>query len=147
MQIRDQTLDSMLEVPAVEVRDLIEEDSAPRAFRRRGLVLSNQIQNALRAGEDVGVDRRLLVQLEHLRHITDDEITPLIELARIGFHHARRDLEKRRFPRAIAPNQSHTFPLENRGRRLIEHHLVSETHHEPARAGHRIQDRFRHPCR
>ena len=71
MQIRDQALDSMFEIPTVEVRDLIEQDSAPRAFRRCEFVLRDQIQNPLRAGENIRVHRRFLIELKHLRHVTD----------------------------------------------------------------------------
>src|ERR1043166_5682892 len=105
MKIRDQTLDPMLEIPAVEVRDLIEQDSAPRAFGRREFVLRDQIQNALRAGEDVGVHRRLLLELKHLWHVPNDKIPALIELACVGRHHARRNLEESRFARTIAPDE------------------------------------------
>ncbi len=138
MQIRDQTLDPMLEIPAIEMRDLVEQDSAPRAFGRREFVLRDQIQNALRAGEDVGMHRRLLIELEHLRHVTDDEIAPLIELARVRLHHARRDLQKSRFARAVASDQADAFALQNRHRRVIEHDLIAKAHDEFRRAGNGI---------
>ena len=138
VKIRDQTLDPMLEIPAVEMRNLIEQDSAPRTFGRREFVFCDQIQNALRAGEDVGVNRRLLIQLKHLRHVTDDEIAPLIELARIRLHHACRDLEKSRFTRAVASDQPNAFAFQNRDRRLVEHRLIAEAHDEFGGAGDRI---------
>src|SRR5207248_6945485 len=77
VQIRDQTFDSMLQIPTVEMGNLVEQDSAPGAFRRRRLVFGNQIENLLRTRDNIGVNRSLLLQLEQLRHVTDDEIAPL----------------------------------------------------------------------
>jgi hypothetical protein len=129
MKIRDQTLDPVFEIPAVEVRNLIEQNSAPRAFRRRGLVFSDEVQNPLRARKNIGVNRRLLLQLEHLRHVTDNQIASLIQLARIRLHHSRRDLEERRFARPVAPDQTNAFALQNGNCRMIEDRLISKPHH------------------
>jgi hypothetical protein len=94
MKIRDQALDPMLEIPAIEMGDLIEQDSAPGALGGCEFVLRNQVQNALRTGENVCMHRRLLIELEHLRHVTDNKIPALIELTGIRGHHTRRDLQE-----------------------------------------------------
>src|SRR5438034_4681021 len=99
MKVRDQALDPMLKIPAIEVGDLIEQNAAPCAFRRRELVLHDQIQNALRTGENVRMNRRLLLELEHLRHVSDNQIASLIKLPCVRLHDSVRDLEKSRFAR------------------------------------------------
>ncbi len=91
--------------------------------------------------------RRLLIQLEHLLHVTDNEIAALIELARIRLHDARRDLQESRFARAIATDKTNAFALQNRDRCMIEHGLIAEPHDEFCRARNGIQDRLRHRSR
>src|SRR6187549_2964035 len=66
MQVRDQTFDAMLKVPSVEMRNPVEQDPASRTLRRSRLVFGDQIQDALRTRENVGVHCRLLLQLKHL---------------------------------------------------------------------------------
>src|SRR5436190_21867801 len=138
MKIRDQTLNPMLEIPAVEVSNLIEEDAASRAFGWRAFVLRNQIQNALSAGEDTGMDRRLLIEFEHLRHVADHEISSWIEFARVRFHHARRNLEKRRFARTVAADQTNSLAFQNGNGGVIEHSLIAKPHHEFGGAGNGV---------
>ena len=70
VQIRDQTFRPMLEIPTIKVADLIEHHSTARALRREPLVFGNQIQDALRAGENIRVHGRRFIQLEQLRHVT-----------------------------------------------------------------------------
>ena len=53
MQIVDQAFDSMLNVPAVEVIDLVEQRGASWALCQKALVFSDQIENVLRAGANI----------------------------------------------------------------------------------------------
>ena len=115
--------------------DLIEQDSASGALGRREFALRNQVQNALRTGENIRMHRRLLVELEHLRHVTDNKIPALIELTGIRGHHARRDLQKCRLAGAVASDKTHALALQNRHRRVIEHSLIAEAHNEFRSAG------------
>ena len=85
------------------------------------------------------------IELKHLRHVADDEVAPPVELARVGLHHARRDLQESRFARAVAPNQADAFAFQDRDRGPIEHDLVAETHNQLSRARDRVWNGFGHP--
>ncbi len=94
--------------------DLFEQQPAPRTFRWRGFILREEIEHPLRAGEDIVVDRRVFLERKHLRHVADHEIAPQIDFPGVRRHIAGRDLEKSRFPGAIATDQADALALQNR---------------------------------
>src|SRR5881227_985349 len=81
VQIRDERLDSMFQVPPVGLADLVEEGGADRAVARDAFVFGDEVENPLRAAENVRMDRGRIVQAGKLWHITGDEITPPCEFA------------------------------------------------------------------
>src|SRR5436190_12499485 len=121
MKVRDQALDPVLKIPSIQMRYLVEENAAPCAFGGGELVLHDQIQNALRTGEDVSMNRYLLIELEHLRHVSGNQIASLIILACVRLHDSGCDLEKSRFARTIASDQTDALSFQDRDRRLVEH--------------------------
>ena len=135
----------MLKVPAIEVRNLIEEDSASRTLRWSVFVFANQIQNPLRAGQNIRVRGRGFIELKHLRHVTDNKIAAPAQFAGIGWHYPGRDLQESRFARAIASDQSDPFAFQNRDRSPIEHHLVAEPNDKFSRACNSVWSGLRHP--
>ncbi len=124
----------MLEIPAVEVFDLLEQDPATRAFRRSIFVFSDQIANPLRASQDAGMDRRSFIELEHLRHVANHEVAATIEFAGVGRQHACRDLEESRFAGTIAPDQSDPLTFQKSDRGLIEHDVIPKPDDQFGRA-------------
>ena len=64
------------------------------------------------------------------------EVAALIKLARVRLHSSGRDLQKGRFPRAVAPDQTDALPFQNRRRRLVEHDLIAKAHDQLARTGY-----------
>src|SRR5437016_10590697 len=81
VQIRDEGLDSMFQVPAVGLANLVEQRCAERAVARNTFVFSDEVENPLRAAENVRVDRGRIVQAGNLWHIAGDEITTTREFA------------------------------------------------------------------
>ncbi|MBA3651974.1 MAG: hypothetical protein H0W66_10975 [Chthoniobacterales bacterium] len=124
--------------------DLIEQNSAPCALRRRGLVFLYQIKHALRAGQDIGVDRGGFIELKHLRHVTDDKVTAAIELARIGRHDAGGNLQESRFSGAVAADQPDTFTFQKSDGSLVEDDLIAEANGEFRSARNSVWDGFSH---
>src|SRR5256885_6806058 len=57
VQIRDERLDSMFQVPTVSLANLVEERGAERAVTRGAFVFGDEVQNPLRAAENVRMDR------------------------------------------------------------------------------------------
>ena len=63
VQVRDQRLDPVLQIPTVGLDDLIEERGAERAVARNAFVFGDEIENSLRATENAGVDRGRIVEI------------------------------------------------------------------------------------
>ena len=61
--------------------DLIEERSAEWAVARDAFVFGDEVENPLRAAENVRMDRGRIVQAGKLWHVAGDEITPACEFA------------------------------------------------------------------
>ena len=135
----------MLEIPAIEDARSDRARSRSARFPAARLVFLDQIEDALRAGEDIGMDRRRFIELKHLRHITDDEVAPLIEFASVRLHHACGDLEKSGFAGTVASDQANALALQNRQRGAIEHGLIAKADDEFGRAGDGVENRFGHP--
>src|SRR5207244_985300 len=79
VQIRDERFDSMFQVPAVGLANLVEECGAERAVARGAFVFDDEVENSLRAAENVRMNRGRIVQAGELWHIAGDEITPACE--------------------------------------------------------------------
>src|SRR6478672_9426947 len=79
VQIRDERLDSMFQIPTVGLNNLLQERSAERAVTRDTFVFGDEVENPLRAAENVRMDGGRIVQAGKLWHIADDEITPVCE--------------------------------------------------------------------
>ena len=86
-------------------------------------VFGDEIENPLRAAENVGMDRGRIVQAGNLRHVAGDEIAPASEFTGIGVRHAGRDLEEGRFARAVAADEPNVFALGEGNRRAVENDL------------------------
>src|SRR5436190_1922310 len=125
VQIRDERLDSMFQVPTVGLANLVEERGAKRAVARDTFIFVDEIENPLRAAENVRVDRGRIVQAGKLWHVAGDEITPACEFTRIGLGHTRRDLEEGRFARAVAADKPNVFALLEGNRRAVEDDLMA----------------------
>ena len=69
----------MFQVPPVGLANLVEERGAERAVDRGAFVFGDEIENPLRAAENVRMDRGRIVQAGNLWHIAGDEITPACE--------------------------------------------------------------------
>src|ERR1043166_9857807 len=81
VQIRDEGLDPMFQVPAVGLANLVEERGAERAVAGGAFVLGDEVENPLRAAENVRMDRGCIVEAGNLWHVAGDEITPACEFA------------------------------------------------------------------
>src|SRR5882672_9718879 len=81
VQIRDERLDSMFQIPTVSLTNLVQERGAERAVARDTFVFGDEVENPLCAAENVRMDRGRIVQSGNLWHIAGDEITPACEFA------------------------------------------------------------------
>src|SRR5881227_2790335 len=79
VQVRDEGLDPMFQIPAVGLADLVEERGAERAVARDAFVFGDEVENPLRAAENVRMDRGCIVEAGNLWHVAGDEITPACE--------------------------------------------------------------------
>src|SRR5438094_119149 len=57
MQIRDERLDPMFQIPTVDLTNLVQERGAERAVARDAFVFDNENENLLRAAENVRMVR------------------------------------------------------------------------------------------
>ncbi len=81
VQIRDERLDPMFQIPTVGLANLVEERGAERAVARGAFVFGDEVENPLCAAENVRMDRGRIVQAGKLWHVASDEITPACEFA------------------------------------------------------------------
>src|SRR6266853_4502180 len=81
VQISDEGLDSMFQVPPIGLANLVEESGAERAVARGAFVFGDEVENPLRAAENVRMDRGCIVEAGNLWHVAGDEITPACEFA------------------------------------------------------------------
>jgi len=79
VQIRDERLDPVFQIPTVGLADLLQECGAERAVTRNAFVFGDEVENPLRAAENARMDRGRIVQAGDLRHVAGDEITPACE--------------------------------------------------------------------
>src|SRR5881392_2428616 len=79
VQIRDERLDSMFQIPTVGLANLVEERGAERAVDGSAFVFDDEIENPLCAAENIRMDRGWIVEAGNLWHIAGDEITPACE--------------------------------------------------------------------
>ena len=71
----------MFQIPTVSLDNLLQERSAERAVGRDAFVFGDEVENPLRAAENVRMDRGRIVQAGKLWHVAGDEITPACEFA------------------------------------------------------------------
>src|SRR5260370_30611423 len=81
VQIRDERLDSMFQIPTVGLNNLVQERGAERAVARHVFVFGDKVENPLRAAENVRMDRGRIVQAGKLWHVAGDDLTPACEFA------------------------------------------------------------------
>src|SRR6266404_2937424 len=81
VQIRDERLDSMFQVPPVGFANLVEESGAERVVDRSAFVFDDEVENPLRNAENVRMNRGLIVETGKLWHVAGNEITPACEFA------------------------------------------------------------------
>ena len=79
VQIRDERLDPMFQIPTVGLANLVQERGAERAVARDAFVFGDEVENPLRAAENVRMDRGRIVQAGKLWHVAGDEIAPACE--------------------------------------------------------------------
>src|SRR4051812_49814205 len=75
VQIRNERFDPVFQIPTVGLDNLIEERGAEWAVTRDALVFGDEIENSLRAAENVGMNRGRIVQAGYLRHVTCNNVT------------------------------------------------------------------------
>src|SRR5438477_3866030 len=68
VQIRDERLDPVFQIPTIGLADLVEERGAERAVARDAFVFGDEVENPLRAAENVRMDRGRIVQAGKLWH-------------------------------------------------------------------------------
>src|SRR5207248_5430430 len=81
VQIRDERLDPVFQIPTVVLDYLVQERGAERAIARDAFVFSDEVENPLRAAKNICMDRSYIVETGNLRHVAGDEITPAREFA------------------------------------------------------------------
>ena len=81
VQIRDERLDPMFQIPTVGLANLVEERGGERAISRDAFVFGDEVENPLRAAQNVRMDRRCIVEAGNLWHVAGDKITPACEFA------------------------------------------------------------------
>ena len=129
----------MLNVPAVEVIDLVEQGGASQALCQKALVFDDQIENVLRAGANIRENCGAFIQRQSLRHIAGNQITAPDEFTGIWLENSSGNLEKSGFPGTVATNESDPFSFMNRERCLVEHRLDAIAHYEFTRTDDRVR--------
>ena len=82
VEVGDERLDAVPDIPAVEVVDVREQFVGAGVVGGAGLVFGDEVEHLLRAGQDVLVDGAGVVELEILRQIAGDEFAAADDLAR-----------------------------------------------------------------
>src|SRR5947209_16692628 len=96
----------MLQIPTVGLNDLVEERGAKRTVAGHAFVFADQIEDSLRAAEDICMDRSRIVETGNLRHVSRNKVAARGEFAGVRHDHTGRDLEKSRLTRAVAADES-----------------------------------------
>ena len=122
-QVVDERADTVFDLPAVEVVDVVEQFAGAVGVRRLVLVLGDEVQDGLRAGEDVLFDGLVVVQLEILRQVARDEFAASDDLARVGRDDPGGDAQERALARAVAADQADAVALVDGERGLVEDRL------------------------
>src|SRR5207302_11229873 len=120
VQIRDERLDPVFQIPTIGLADLVEERGAERAVARDPFVFGDEVENPLRAAENIRVDRGRIVEAGNLRHVAGNEIAPATEFTGIGLSNAGRNLKESRFARAVAADEPNVFALGKGDGRAVE---------------------------
>src|ERR1700730_3232417 len=144
MQITDQALNPVLNMPSVEVVDLVKQRSTSRTLRLKTLVFGNEIEDWLRPGPNVCQNRGAFVQREGLRHVARHEITTSNEFAGIRLESTSGDLQKSGLPGTVAPNESDPFSFVDGEGCLVKHRLDAVPDNEFPRTGNRVRRNIRH---
>src|SRR5436190_11557269 len=79
VQIRDERLDPVFQIPTVGLTNLVQERGAERAVARDAFVFGDEIENPLCAAENVRMDGGRIVETGNLWHVASDEIAPACE--------------------------------------------------------------------
>ena len=121
VEMRSQTFDAAVEIPAVEVVDLIEQHGAARMLGRGAFILRQQREDVCRACFDIRENRGLLLQRESLRQPARHQITPAREHARVRLQLARRDPQECGLAAAVATHEPDAFAFLHRHGGAVEH--------------------------
>src|SRR5438094_10608670 len=62
VQVRDERLDSVFQIPTVVLEYLVQEGAAERTVARHASVFGDAVENRLRAGESIRADRGAIVE-------------------------------------------------------------------------------------
>ena len=122
-QVVDERADAVLDLPAVEVVDVVEQFAGAVGIRRLVLVLGDEVQDGLRAGEDVGLDGAVVVELEVLRQVAGDEFAAADDLPRVGRDLPGGDAQEGALARAVAADEADAVALVDGERGLVEDRL------------------------
>src|SRR5947207_11671480 len=67
VQIRDERLDSMFQIPTVGLANLVKKRGAEGTVARDAFVFGDEVENPLRAAENIRMDRGRVVEAGNLR--------------------------------------------------------------------------------
>ena len=111
VEILQEALQPRVEVPSVVPLDLIEQIRAAMRVAGRVLVFGDDVENVLRAAEDVRLHGRVQIEIERLRQEARHDSTTARNLAFIRLQIARDNFEQRAFPAAIPPDEADVLAL------------------------------------
>src|SRR4030095_4632068 len=123
MKISNEHLDAAFEIPAVEMLNAIEQLDAARALGGRGLVIHDEIENVACTTENVGEDRRIIIQPEYLRHEARHQLTASSESPGIRFENSGCNLQEGRLASAVTAHEANSLLLMNAECCVIENGL------------------------
>ena len=115
VQVGDQALDPMLEIPTGRSARSARADPLARAFRRSARILGSDPGHAARPTQIFARTLADSSSSNTLRHVADDEIAPpVVRSPASGGYHTRGDLQKVDFAGAVAPDQPDALAFQNR---------------------------------
>src|SRR6185437_7938188 len=136
--------DPVLNMPSIEVVDLVKQRSTSRTLRLKTLVFGNEIENLLRPGPNVRENGGAFIQCQGLRHVARHEIAASHVLAGIRLEKASGDLQESGFPGTVAPDESDAFSFVDGEGCLVKHRLDAVADHEFTRTGNRVRRNIGH---
>ena len=132
VEILQQAFQARVEIPAVVPLDLVEQIRAAMRVTGRVLVFSNDVEDVLRAAEDVGLHGRIQIEVERLRQEARHDPAAARNFALIRFQIARDDFKQGAFSAAVASDETDVLALvqgdggtaEKRGRAVADDEAI-----------------------